>query len=410
MSAAVLDTKALRLQASALLRQGSSESALAILSGLAEAEPSPQAYRTLVNALIEAGRAGEALDRAFQAIRLAPVSWMAQDSLGRALAANGEYASAVQAFRESARLRQIPSSNADPVTVPAHYLVHQLEQIDYLRRVSMVHLELLNRLTREQHATLHTQLSGMIAGSHDDPPFVSVSGADADALLSLPAYAPEQEPIGQQPLNPAIDFERVESSLLSREPRFITLDDFLSDQALHSVRRFCLESTAWRRPYRYGYVGAFPEDGFASVLIFQIAEALRRAMPAVLGQLYLSQWWAFAYDARLPGTDIHGDDSEISLNLWITPTEANLDPEHGGLVIWDRSAPEDWSFDEYNSGGEKVRNWLERMGARSTVIPHRQNRAILFHGHLFHRSDGTRFAPGFEQRRRNLTLLFRRAR
>jgi hypothetical protein len=32
----------------------------------------------------------------------------------------------------------------------------------------------------------------------------------------------------------------------------------------------------------------------------------------------------------------------------------------------------------------------------------------LFEGHLFHRTDGFNFAPGFENRRRSLTFLFRR--
>jgi hypothetical protein len=27
------------------------------------------------------------------------------------------------------------------------------------------------------------------------------------------------------------------------------------------------------------------------------------------------------------------------VNFWITPDEANLDPEGGGLVIWDRRTP-----------------------------------------------------------------------
>ena len=42
------------------------------------------------------------------------------------------------------------------------------------------------------------------------------------------------------------------------------------------------------------------------------------------------------------------------------------------------------------------------------VIPYRANRAVLFEGHLFHRTDDFTFAPGFENRRRSVTLLFRR--
>ena len=53
--------------------------------------------------------------------------------------------------------------------------------------------------------------------------------------------------------------------------------------------------------------------------------------------------------------DIHGDDADCSLNIWITPDSANLHPDSGGLVMWDKKAPSDWSYDEYNSGGDKVK-------------------------------------------------------
>jgi hypothetical protein len=35
---------------------------------------------------------------------------------------------------------------------------------------------------------------------------------------------------------------------------------------------------------------------------------------------------------------------------------------------------------------------------------------VLFEGHQFHKTDDFTFAPGFENRRRSVTLLFRRRR
>ena len=136
------------------------------------------------------------------------------------------------------------------------------------------------------------------------------------------------------------------------------IDDFLTPDALEQVRKFCLESTVWRHPYKFGYVGAFPQDGFASVSLFAVAEEFQQHSAKRLMEYQLAQWWAFEYDARLPGTDIHGDDADFSLNFWITPDSANLDPDSGGLVVWDKTAPSDWSFDDYNSGGERVRQYL----------------------------------------------------
>jgi len=102
------------------------------------------------------------------------------------------------------------------------------------------------------------------------------------------------------------------------------------------------------------------------------------------------------------------DDADFSLNLWITPDSANLDPTTGGFVVWDKTAPSDWSFDDYNSGGDRVRQYLRDTDAESTVIPYRENRAVLFEGDLFHQTDEFTFAPGFANRRRSLTFLFRR--
>ena len=187
------------------------------------------------------------------------------------------------------------------------------------------------------------------------------------------------------------------------------IDDFLTPDALDQVQKFCLESTVWRHPYKFGYVGAFPQDGFASVSLFAIAEELQSALGEALAEYQLAQWWAFEYDSKLPGTDIHADDADFTLNMWITPDAANLDPNTGGIVVWDKTAPSDWSFNDYNSGGERVRQFLHDHNAESTIIPYRANRAVLFEGHLFHQTDGFTFAPGFANRRRSLTFLFRRS-
>jgi hypothetical protein len=39
-------------------------------------------------------------------------------------------------------------------------------------------------------------------------------------------------------------------------------------------------------------------------------------------------------------------------------------------------------------------------------VPYRQNRAVLFRSRLFHYSDSPIFAPGYENHRINLTLLY----
>jgi hypothetical protein len=95
--------------------------------------------------------------------------------------------------------------------------------------------------------------------------------------------------------------------------------------------------------------------------------------------------------------------------MWITPDAANLDPGTGGIVVWDKTAPSNWTFNDYNSGGDRVRQFLRHHHAESKTIPYRANRAVLFEGHRFHQTDRFTFAPGFANRRRSLTFLFRRS-
>ena len=102
----------------------------------------------------------------------------------------------------------------------------------------------------------------------------------------------------------------------------------------------------------------------------------------------------------------HADFAAVNVNFWLTPDEANLDPASGGLVIWDKEAPLDWDFADYNRDPARIRQFLEGAGARRITVPHRQNRVVIFNSDLFHKTDDYRFRPGYENRRINVTLLY----
>jgi hypothetical protein len=191
-------------------------------------------------------------------------------------------------------------------------------------------------------------------------------------------------------------------------PQIVVIDDLLTLPALEALRRFCLDSTIWRNAFEEGYLGAFPEDGFACPLLTQIAEELREAFPDIFASLPLQYLWAFKYDSRLSGIKVHADFAAVNVNFWITPDDANLDPESGGLVIWDRAAPQDWDFAAYNGEAAPIREFLARNKARSVTVPYRANRAVIFDSDLFHETDRMHFKPGYENRRINITLLYGR--
>jgi hypothetical protein len=195
---------------------------------------------------------------------------------------------------------------------------------------------------------------------------------------------------------------------LSGRPQIAVIDNLLTEEALDGLRRFCWGSTIWRKVYRDGYLGAMPEHGFACPLLAQIAEELRSTYPAILGQHPLLQLWGFKYDSKLSGINLHADFAAVNVNFWITPDVANLDPESGGLVVWDVPAPLEWDFAKYNDNVPAARDFLARAGARPVTIPYRANRAVIFDSDLFHETDRIAFKEGYLNRRINITMLYGR--
>lgn len=222
-------------------------------------------------------------------------------------------------------------------------------------------------------------------------------------------YAESSKPASSA-VNPGLDVLAIEARYHATRPEVMYLDGLLTEEALASLRRFCLESTIWKRDYENGYLGAFLGDGFSCPLLLQISEELRLKFPGIFQHHLLTQAWAFKYDSERTGLNIHADAAAVNVNFWITPDEANLDPEHGGLVVWDKEAPREWNFKAYNNTANepKVRELLANSGAKAVTIPYRANRAVIFNSDLFHETDRFHFKDDYESRRLNITLLYGR--
>ncbi|MBA2587001.1 MAG: tetratricopeptide repeat protein [Alphaproteobacteria bacterium] len=189
-------------------------------------------------------------------------------------------------------------------------------------------------------------------------------------------------------------------------PQVVVVDNLLTDEALAALRRFCLGSTVWRTGYDSGYLGAFPEHGFSAALLAQIAEEFREVFSAICRELPLKYAWAFKYDSSMEGVHIHADDAIVNVNFWITPDEANLDSESGGLLVWDVAAPRNWDFTKFGSEQAATRDFLAQNNAGAITVPYRANRAVIFDSQLLHQTNKVRFRPGYSNRRINVTLLY----
>ncbi|MHB1205562.1 MAG: tetratricopeptide repeat protein [Rhodospirillaceae bacterium] len=230
-------------------------------------------------------------------------------------------------------------------TVPAFRLVHDLEQTDYL--IGQGHdfptLREVNACFRD----LHGRYVGNIDRTEGSRP-VPLSDGDI-ALISAfrrQLYRPAPPGPIASCLEPSNDWAAIEERYFASRPEIIHIDNFLSPAALRAMQDICLMSTVWTAEYANRYLGAFADTGFVGPVHYQIATELRRVMPRIFGGQTFEQLWAFKYDCRLGGgINAHADFAKVNLNFWITPDAANLDPETGGMTVYDVPAPVSWDFE-----------------------------------------------------------------
>jgi tetratricopeptide (TPR) repeat protein len=356
------------------------------------------AYTNLAASLLADGNFSAAEIAARRAINLTPGAPEGHDALGSALREQGKLAEAEASYREALRL--------DPdYTAAYNHLGLILEEYGRLDDAFALF---------RQHAELSYGPKAKRPGPPEpDPPHKQRHDDEQRAWLGPDAggfHIAECERLAGPAVNPHNGTQEIEKTWRNGNPQIVVIDDLLTQEALEKLRSFCLRSTVWRKAYDEGYLGAVPEYGFAAPLIAQIAEELRATYPAIFGGHPLLHFWAFKYDSGLRGIKVHADFAAINVNFWITPDEANLDPDHGGLVIWDVAAPLDWNFVKYNSANDEIREFLRSNNAKSVTVPYRANRAVIFDSDLFHETDKISFRPGYENRRINITLLYGRRR
>ena len=76
------------------------------------------------------------------------------------------------------------------------------------------------------------------------------------------------------------------------------------------------------------------------------------------------------------------------------------------MKVYDASAPEGWTYEQYNIRTDKIYKFLYDNSANCTNIPYKFNRAVLFNSAYFHETDKINFKDVYEGRRINITYLF----
>lgn len=286
-------------------------------------------------------------------------------------------------------------------------LKHDRDQLEFLGERGRVPQGIVDRWIKGYDKLLgmvppESQLHGM-----NLPPNLwakTIGGVFQRAL-----YVPEIAPLRGPALNPDLDYTQLEDRYLSADPHFIYFDDLLTEEALLALRKYYEEATIFwdSKP---GYVGSYIFDGgFGNPVIAQLIEELMDNFPRLICDHRLNNAWAYKYDSDLASPiDIHADMAAINFNFWVSPDEGNLDAEGGGLVVYRVTPPEGTPMEVFNHSPlhANVTKMLTETGFANFTVPFKANRAVVFQSDLFHQSGKMTWAPGYDKRRINLTLLF----
>lgn len=185
---------------------------------------------------------------------------------------------------------------------------------------------------------------------------------------------------------------------------FAVLDDFLVSEVAQSVRNQLLDSWGWQYKNWQAQELYVRDPEISEIPV--IANELKRNLPGLLDGYEFVRCWAFMHQ-RNAGLDVHADNGAVTVDLWITPEEYNLDPTSGGLVFFDVKRVPDQMIHEFNTVEWAEDYFRKHTRGYSTKVAYRFNRAVLFDAGTFHQSDSVNFdASGARTYRINLSLLF----
>jgi tetratricopeptide (TPR) repeat protein len=349
------------------------------------------------------GRTAEAIDGFTHALKLEPESYAAHRAIAFCLLAVGQRARALDHFACTYDLRRgderIGIAARSLGSANRTKLRHDAEQFRYLARTrrDAKRFELMARNYESLHRDFTTEVTQL---SESDFEVIGESFNTAINLADAPeipgralAFRPNQQELVRM-------FENSPAGA-------IQFDDLLSPPALANLRRYLLESTIWHDFIHIeGFVASYLEDGLACPLLLQVADELRGDFPELLGNLPLTQAWAFKAVESSGAIDVHADDATISVNFWVTPDRANLNTDRGGLGVCLAQPPSDFAVTDYQRDRPAAAKFLDSHRSETLVVPYRDNRAVLFNSRLLHYSDAPEFDGSYENHRISVTLLF----
>jgi hypothetical protein len=327
-------------------------------------------------------------------------------NLAQCLKRLGRWPEAIRQFENAFELRRTRQIRIDGSgtreAIGTYQLSHLVEQLGYLSKTNQA--QWLNGHDQQALVRLRDFMSNAY-GLLGRAPLPSVPPEIANLIIGCPHR--DVPPPGLI-INAGAMIRTLKAGPLGDS--IYIVDDIFDQATLSALRLFLTNSTIWFDAHAEGgYLGAHLHDGLASDLIRDVAIAIREFAHHLVGPSLISQVWAFKYANVAHGIDVHADQADINVNIWLTDEQFNSVQGTGGMTIYGARVPENWTFKAYNASPDLVRNHLATTGALAHKIAYRANRATIFPSRLFHHTDPVTFGGGYGGRRVNLTIMLDRA-
>jgi tetratricopeptide (TPR) repeat protein len=361
------------------------------------------AHYNRASALQTLGRSRDALQSFARVCAIDPGHYDAHRAAGFLWLAEGDRSRALDHFARTYELRRGEDrsaiANKSLTWAARDKLIHDAGQFRYLAA---------RRRDRLRFETLARNYETVAEGIPEQA--VPLSGEQLDALgddYNTAIHISSAPEIAVRAVNARPGRDALIARFREGEAGAVCFDDLLTPAGLAALQRYLLESTIWHDfSHIGGFVASYLEDGLACPLLLQIIDELRGSLPELLGPHPLTQAWAFKGLKAAAAIAAHADDAAVSINFWVTPDRANRNRDGGGLQVCRVPPPAAWQVRGYDADMAEIAAFLDQHAGESLIVPYRENRAVLFESRLFHRSDATDFATGYENHRINLTLLF----
>ncbi|MDJ1174290.1 hypothetical protein [Roseofilum capinflatum] len=202
------------------------------------------------------------------------------------------------------------------------------------------------------------------------------------------------------------DWESVLEAYQASSPyNYAVMDDFLNPVICQKLHQELLDHQGWclQKSTEQPLLSNMEPD---IQTIFAIAEAIKDSLPVVFSNYDLVEHWALMYPNNSSGK-IHSDIGSVTVNIWLTPEEYNLDPSNGGLIFFDVKRGCDRSDDASLTYLWSEEYFKKHTKCEPAIVNYRYNRALLFDARTFHKTDIFNFVnTQKESYRINLSLAF----